>query len=55
MNGFNFIKGMGAGLVVGAIVGMSMIPDKRHSKKMVGKAIRTMGDVIDDISEVWGK
>ena len=55
MKSISFIKGVGAGIVVGAVIGASFVPDKKHSKKMLGKAIRAMGDVLDDITEAVGR
>lgn len=50
----SFIKGMGAGLIVGACVGMSMTMDRRRSKKMLNKAVRGMNDMLDNFAENLG-
>lgn len=53
MNMNNFYKGMLTGLIVGTTVSMitgPMEPKKvRVVKKNVGKAIRTVGQVIDEM------
>ena len=50
----NFIKGMGTGLVVGACIGMTCAPDKKKGKKMLGKAMRAVSEVMDDVASVMG-
>ena len=51
MNGKNFAKGMGIGLIMGSAIGMAVSdPAKKHQKKnMVSKALKTMGDIVDNI------
>ena len=50
----NFFVGMGMGLIVGgAAIGM-MIPKKRSVKSVVGKTLKTMGEVADGISDMMG-
>ena len=50
MSNMNFLKGMGAGLVLGACVGMAVAPDKKTGKRRFGKMVKTIGQVIEDIS-----
>ncbi len=52
MNKMTFVKGMGLGLVVGSAVGMVIAPKKKKSP--IGKALRSMGDVVEGISETIG-
>ena len=52
MNKMTFVKGMGLGLVVGSAVGMVIAPKKKNSP--IGKALRSMGDVVEGISETIG-
>lgn len=52
MNKMTFVKGMGLGLVVGSAVGMVITPKKKKSP--IGKALRSMGDVVEGISETIG-
>ena len=50
----NFVKGVGMGMAVGAIagaVGQSMMQkNKRGIKKNVGKALRNMGALVDNVT-----
>ncbi|MCD8374183.1 MAG: hypothetical protein LUC20_03670 [Oscillospiraceae bacterium] len=54
MSCMNFLKGIGAGLMVGACIGMVFKPNKKHSKKMMSRAVRAVGDVIDEFAEMMG-
>jgi len=49
-----FIKGMGAGMVVGVCVGMGLSMDKRRSKKMIHRAVRSMEDMVERVSDAVG-
>ena len=44
-----FWKGMGAGLLVGACVGMAAAPKKRR-RRSVNRAVRAMGQLIEEVS-----
>lgn len=50
----SFLKGMGAGLMVGVCVGVTMTVDKRRSKKMINRAVRNMSDMVDRVSDALG-
>jgi gas vesicle protein len=55
MKAMDFLKGMGAGMMVGAALGMVIAPDKRGGgKKRLGKMIRAAGEVIEDLSGAIG-
>ncbi len=54
MKTMDFLKGMGAGMVVGAALGMVVAPEKRGGKKKLSKMIRAAGDVIEDLSGAIG-
>ena len=54
MKTMDFLKGMGTGVMVGAALGMLVMPDKRGGKKRLSKMIRAAGDVIEDISGAIG-
>ena len=54
MGSMNFIKGMGAGLLVGACVGMALAPDKRSAKKTMSKAAKAFETIISDITDIMG-
>lgn len=46
-----FIRGMAVGVAAGAVIGMVAMPKKKnHGKKMVGKALKTAGELIDGVS-----
>ncbi len=55
MNNMNFLKGMGIGLMIGAAAtaGMTIKPKKKHCN-MIGKALKSMGEVIDGIADSMG-
>ena len=55
MNKKNFYVGMGMGLLVGGISAMAMRPKKqRCMKSMVGRTLRSMGEVADSVSDIMG-
>ena len=54
MKAMDFLKGMGAGMMVGAALGMIIAPDKRGGKKRLGKMIRAAGEVIENFSGAIG-
>lgn len=49
-----FTRGMFIGMVAGAAVGAALTPKKKSGKHYAGKALRTAGAVIDQISDVMG-
>ena len=52
MNNMSFVKGMGIGLMVGSMVGMVAAPRKK--KFNIGKALKSMGDVVDSVASTMG-
>ena len=54
MNSMNFMKGMGAGLIVGACIGMAVMPDKKRGKKALGKAVKAVETIVGDVSDLIG-
>ena len=54
MKAMNFIKGMGAGLVVGAAVGMLAVPKKHKCKTGVARAIQSACEVLDGVCLTMG-
>ena len=50
----SFVKGMGAGMLVGVCLGMGLGMDKRRSKKMIHRAVRSMEDMVDRVSDAVG-
>ena len=53
MNNMNFVKGMGAGLMIGAAMGLLLSPDKK-GKRRLSRMFRAAGDVIEDLSGAIG-
>ncbi len=49
-----FIKGMGAGMILGVCVGAGLSMDKRRSKKMVYRAVRNMENMMDKMADAVG-
>ena len=56
MSGNDFLKGAAVGLVIGSAAGMMMVPDKRRGckKKSIGKAIKTVGEVVENFTDFIG-
>ena len=52
MNKMSFVKGMGIGMAAGAAVGMLVAPKKQ--KLTIGKALRSVGDVVDSVTGAIG-
>jgi hypothetical protein len=53
-SGMNFAKGVGLGILVGSAIGMAVAAPKKNGKKMVGKALRSVGEVIESINDAMG-
>lgn len=55
MNKKNFYVGVGMGLLACGCAAMAMKPKKKRCmKSAVGKALKTMGEVADSISDAMG-
>lgn len=56
MNYGDFLRGMGAGLIVGAAVGLAMKPKKKPMKQKgpLCKILKAMGDAIESVSNTMG-
>lgn len=50
----NFLVGMGIGAAVGSIAGMTLTGSKKPPKNIVGKTLKTMGEVVDAVSSTIG-
>ena len=52
------IRAVGLGMAAGAAVSMMAAPRKKHKmvtkKSNIGKAIRAMGDVLEDVENALG-
>ncbi len=53
MNNMSLIKGIGIGMVVGSIAGMVISPKKSHKANM-GKALKSIGEVVDSVTSSLG-
>ena len=52
MNAKNFAKGVGIGMVVGSAIGMTVSTVNKRSyrqRSKVGKTLKTMGDIVENI------
>ena len=51
MNAKNFAKGVGIGMVVGSAIGMtvSTVNKRSYRRSKVGKTLKTMGDIVENI------
>ena len=50
-----FIKGVGLGALAGAAIGMAMVPRKKvNMRKAAGKAMKTVGHVMENLSDEMG-
>lgn len=54
MHKTNFLVGMGIGMAVGSCAGAMMKSGKKSPKNVVGKTLKTMGDVVDAVSSSMG-
>lgn len=55
MNKRNFCVGMGMGLLMGCISAAAMHRKKQPCvKTVVGKTLRTLGEVADSVSDIMG-
>ena len=52
MNKMSFFKGIGVGMAVGSVVGMIAAPKKKSMA--IGKALRSIGDVVDNVTSAIG-
>ena len=50
----NFLIGMGIGTAVGSCLGIAMTTGKKGPKNIVGKTLKTMGEVADAVSSSMG-
>ena len=54
MNKTNFLVDMGIGVAVGSLAGMSVSGTKKTPKNIIGKTLKTMGEVVDAVSSSIG-
>ena len=46
-----FVSGMGMGFIAGSAVGMLVSPRTRSGKSTVGRTLKSMGTVIDNVTD----
>jgi len=54
MDSSTFLKGLGVGMVVGSAVGMAVHAGKSGGKKAWGRALKSMGDVVENVTDILG-
>lgn len=54
MNHHLFLGGVGLGMLAGAALSMAIAPKKKDLKRTARKAMRTMGDLAEDLSDTMG-
>ena len=54
INNGTFIKGLGVGMVVGSAISMAVKGGRNENKNAWGKALKSMGEVVENVSGVFG-
>lgn len=54
MNKRNFCVGIGMGLIVGSAAAMAVHSRNRCPKSVLGRSLKTIGQVADSISDMMG-
>ena len=54
MNKSAFYVGMGMGIVAGGVAMYAMRPKKNGVKTVMGRTLKTMSEVADTVSELFG-
>ena len=49
-----FLKGMCAGLMVGACIGMVVAPESKSYKRKVDRAVRGLSSKLEELGEMLG-
>lgn len=50
----HFFWGMAAGLMVGAVVGMTVSPSRREIKRMTHKAAKSVSEAVENLTDAMG-
>ena len=48
----HFMRGVGLGMLAGAVVGMVVSPGKKELKRTANKAVQAVGNAAESISDV---
>lgn len=54
VNNMSFLKGMGMGIVAGSVISMVVMPKKSGGRKTVGRYLRNVGDIIENVTDAMG-
>ncbi|MCL2841870.1 MAG: hypothetical protein FWE28_00160 [Oscillospiraceae bacterium] len=54
MNNTELLKGLGLGIALGCTISMAMSSGKRKRKKCKHHTIRAVGDVVDNVTDMFG-
>lgn len=54
MDNTTFLKGLGLGMMVGSAISMAVKSGKNDSKNTWGKTIKSMGEVVENVSGALG-
>ena len=50
-NSGSLLPTVGLGVVAGAALGLALAPKKQHKKSPAGKALKAVGEVVENFSE----
>ncbi len=51
MSNMYFLKGVGIGMIAGATAALVAMPKKKASKNTAGRALKSIGEIIEGITE----
>ena|GEM_PF-781241 len=54
MTDMRFVRGVCIGLIAGAAVGATLMPRRKNNKNVASKALRTAGEVLEQITDAIG-
>jgi len=52
MNTFDFIKGVGVGIIAGSAMSVALTANSRRMKKSKHPAVRSIGEAVDSVSDL---
>ena len=55
MDRSHFMRGVGWGMLAGAVVGMIVSPGKKELKRTANKAVQAVGNAADNLSDAIGQ
>lgn len=55
MDRSKFMRGVGWGMLAGAVVGMMVSPGKKELKRTANKAVQAVGNAADNLSDAIGQ